>query len=483
VALPADRMGGLLLPPEQSVAPGPPKPAVALNGEGAPPFVATKRVRCGVCASCTLKDDCGQCHNCRDKPKYGGPGVKKQACVHRVCHHQVVCPTEAGDGKRQRCGQCLGCASTQDCGQCHNCRDKPKFGGPGVKKQACVHRVCRAERPKRPWQVAARGAEWRARHGLTALDPRHQPGPSPCETASPGSQSPVVAAADAAAAAAAIAQSAQAVVGVSMLPAAPSRGGSAGGGAGASVASMAGAAHSSLGGGASSSSGSASGPGSAPSAVSGTSSLDGSVPSSVDLEDEPQLPQAARDGGAAAALLALCSGFGESAPAPVPVAGGAGGSMMTGASSAGSEDQAAPELCPAKRRREEGAASAEGSTQPSPPMLSSGPGAAVLAPAPGNAGGATQMPTGQIPMPCVSAPPPFRGAEGSASAAAAAPPSAFCWPGCAPSSAPVLPADLPASAVQLVQTREEISELLDMHGKIDLIVPRGSNERSCEAEP
>jgi glutamate-5-semialdehyde dehydrogenase len=35
---------------------------------------------------------------------------------------------------------------------------------------------------------------------------------------------------------------------------------------------------------------------------------------------------------------------------------------------------------------------------------------------------------------------------------------------------------MPASAVQLVQTREEISELLDMHGQIDLIVPRGSNE-------
>ena len=33
-----------------------------------------------------------------------------------------------------------------------------------------------------------------------------------------------------------------------------------------------------------------------------------------------------------------------------------------------------------------------------------------------------------------------------------------------------------ASAVQLVQTREEISELLNMHGQIDLIVPRGSNE-------
>ena len=35
---------------------------------------------------------------------------------------------------------------------------------------------------------------------------------------------------------------------------------------------------------------------------------------------------------------------------------------------------------------------------------------------------------------------------------------------------------MPASAVQLVQSREEIGELLKMHGQIDLIVPRGSNE-------
>ena len=35
---------------------------------------------------------------------------------------------------------------------------------------------------------------------------------------------------------------------------------------------------------------------------------------------------------------------------------------------------------------------------------------------------------------------------------------------------------MPASAVQLVQSREEIGELLQMHGQIDLIVPRGSNE-------
>jgi len=150
---------------------------VALTGEDvAPRKAGTKRARCGACASCTLREDCGNCHNCRDKPKYGGPGVKKQACVNRVCHNQVACATVKGVGKRHRCGDCPGCMTAGDCGVCPNCRDKPKFGGPGVKKQSCVHRVCRAEKPKRPWQVAARGAEWRALHGHAAMDPRRAAG-------------------------------------------------------------------------------------------------------------------------------------------------------------------------------------------------------------------------------------------------------------------------------------------------------------------
>jgi len=40
-----------------------------------------------------------------------------------------------------RCGKCTNCKS-QDCGACYNCADKPKFGGPGIKKQACVNRKC-----------------------------------------------------------------------------------------------------------------------------------------------------------------------------------------------------------------------------------------------------------------------------------------------------------------------------------------------------
>ncbi len=40
-----------------------------------------------------------------------------------------------------RCGHCYGC-TRGDCGECKNCRDKPRFGGPGVKKQACLERAC-----------------------------------------------------------------------------------------------------------------------------------------------------------------------------------------------------------------------------------------------------------------------------------------------------------------------------------------------------
>jgi len=40
-----------------------------------------------------------------------------------------------------RCGKCTNCKSS-DCGNCFNCYDKPKFGGPGIKKQACINRKC-----------------------------------------------------------------------------------------------------------------------------------------------------------------------------------------------------------------------------------------------------------------------------------------------------------------------------------------------------
>ena len=44
--------------------------------------------------------------------------------------------------RRKRCGICIGCTS-EDCGNCNHCKDKPKFGGPGHKKQCCTQRKCR----------------------------------------------------------------------------------------------------------------------------------------------------------------------------------------------------------------------------------------------------------------------------------------------------------------------------------------------------
>ena len=42
-----------------------------------------KRSSCS-CENCLL-DDCGQCANCHDMKKFGGPGRKKQRCVKRKC--------------------------------------------------------------------------------------------------------------------------------------------------------------------------------------------------------------------------------------------------------------------------------------------------------------------------------------------------------------------------------------------------------------
>ena len=62
------------------------------NKKTAPPICARATVKarnprkkaCGKCEECLL-EDCGQCKACVDKPKFGGPGIKKQKCLKKVC--------------------------------------------------------------------------------------------------------------------------------------------------------------------------------------------------------------------------------------------------------------------------------------------------------------------------------------------------------------------------------------------------------------
>ena len=37
-----------------------------------------------------MRGDCGRCKNCLDKPKFGGRGIKKQACLARTCCNPIA---------------------------------------------------------------------------------------------------------------------------------------------------------------------------------------------------------------------------------------------------------------------------------------------------------------------------------------------------------------------------------------------------------
>ena len=41
-------------------------------------------LRCRICEGC-LAEDCGRCKNCKDKPRFGGNGIRKKCCLDRIC--------------------------------------------------------------------------------------------------------------------------------------------------------------------------------------------------------------------------------------------------------------------------------------------------------------------------------------------------------------------------------------------------------------
>jgi len=52
---------------------------------------APRTNRCGSCEACRAPD-CGTCKECLDKPKFGGSGIRKKACIARVCTNVALHP-------------------------------------------------------------------------------------------------------------------------------------------------------------------------------------------------------------------------------------------------------------------------------------------------------------------------------------------------------------------------------------------------------
>lgn len=75
--------------------------------------------------------------------------------------------------KKYRCKKCEGCKK-EDCGACIYCRDKKKFGGSNVIKQACKYRTCirftNQENEKKKKKIENDLFELRFSHGKPSLE-------------------------------------------------------------------------------------------------------------------------------------------------------------------------------------------------------------------------------------------------------------------------------------------------------------------------
>nr|XP_021496447.1 methyl-CpG-binding domain protein 1 isoform X6 [Meriones unguiculatus] len=91
-----------------------------------------KRVGCGECTACLVKEDCGECPTCRlQLPDDVASGLFCK-CERRRCLRIVE--------KSRGCGMCRGCQTQEDCGHCRVCLRPPRSG---LKRQwRCVQRRC-----------------------------------------------------------------------------------------------------------------------------------------------------------------------------------------------------------------------------------------------------------------------------------------------------------------------------------------------------
>lgn len=95
----------VLSPTGLSPTQGSPRAVTTTSGGGGSSSGVQKRLSsstrgpsCGECTAC-LRDLCGTCHACLDKPRFGGPGTKKRRCVMRQCLNKPAAEGETGDGK------------------------------------------------------------------------------------------------------------------------------------------------------------------------------------------------------------------------------------------------------------------------------------------------------------------------------------------------------------------------------------------------
>ncbi|XP_010883339.2 histone-lysine N-methyltransferase 2A isoform X2 [Esox lucius] len=84
------------------------------------PFGLRSR-RCGICKGCNHEVDCGECMNCLDKPKFGGPNTKRQCCIFKRCDQieerkarRLSGKFSKGPGKRRRHSVSGGQSSNED---------------------------------------------------------------------------------------------------------------------------------------------------------------------------------------------------------------------------------------------------------------------------------------------------------------------------------------------------------------------------------